>query len=67
VWLYLDYPIDRARPHVVRETVQAIRRWEPRVTVTRVIVSLDEVARLKITVFFRLASGIEVSMEVRPR
>lgn len=28
---YLDYPVDRARPHVVREVVAAVRRWEPRV------------------------------------
>jgi phage baseplate assembly protein W len=67
VWLYLDYPIDRARPHVVRETVEAIRRWEPRVSVTRVIVALDGDAALRITAFFKLASGVEVSAEVRPR
>ncbi|OZI13706.1 baseplate protein [Sodalis-like symbiont of Philaenus spumarius] len=27
---YLDMPTERALPHVVRETVEAIRRWEPR-------------------------------------
>ncbi|HAZ4235540.1 TPA: baseplate protein [Escherichia coli] len=27
---YIDWPVDRAVPHVVRESVDAIRRWEPR-------------------------------------
>lgn len=27
---YLDNPIDTAIPHVVRETIDAITRWEPR-------------------------------------
>lgn len=27
---YMDMPIDRALPHVVREAVNAIQRWEPR-------------------------------------
>ncbi|MCX8016410.1 MAG: GPW/gp25 family protein [Rhodocyclaceae bacterium] len=67
VWLYLDHPIDRARPHVVRETVEAIRRWEPRITITRVIVRLEDAAQMVITVHFKLASGVEVSAEVRPR
>ncbi|WP_231643064.1 GPW/gp25 family protein [Ralstonia syzygii] len=28
--LYLDYPIDQAVQHLVRESVEAIRQWEPR-------------------------------------
>lgn len=27
---YIDYPIDRAVPHVVREAIESIKRWEPR-------------------------------------
>jgi len=27
---YIDWPIDRARPHIVREIVAALTRWEPR-------------------------------------
>jgi hypothetical protein len=68
VWMYIDYPIDRARPHIVRETVEAIRRWEPRVKVTRVVVDLDGEAAIKITAYFKLADeGDEISAEVRPR
>jgi len=37
---YLDYPIDRAKPHLIRETVRALREWEPRITVEKVTVML---------------------------
>lgn len=65
--LYLDYPIDRARPHIVRETVEAIRKWEDRCTVKRVSVSIEETSGLLIQVYFILADGVEESVEVRPR
>lgn len=64
--LYIDYPVNRARPHLVRETVEAIRRWEPRLSVVRVAVSQEGVAGVKIAVVFRLASGIEATAEVMP-
>ncbi|MEW5885468.1 MAG: GPW/gp25 family protein [Pseudomonadota bacterium] len=63
---YLDHPINRARPHLVRETVEAIRRWEPRVSVVRVLVTLAAEAQLRIEVIFRTADGIEASAEVLP-
>lgn len=34
--LYLDMPAEQAVPHVVRESVDAIRRWEPRCVLQRV-------------------------------
>jgi len=61
---YIDYPINRARPHLVRETVAAIRRWEPRVSVLRVAVAQAGTAGVKIDVEFRLASGQQASAEV---
>lgn len=65
LYLYLDYPIDRARPHVARETVRAIRRWEPRATVTRVSMEIDPPAGILVTAYFRMADGVEASAEVR--
>lgn len=62
--LYLDYPINRARPHIVRESVEAILRWEPRVTVERVEFYLVEQARAAVRVTWRLATGPMVSTEV---
>ena len=64
--LYIDYPINRARPHLVRETVEAIRRWEPRLSVVRVAVTQEGDAGVKISVVFRLANGLEASAEVMP-
>lgn len=31
IWNYIDYPIPRATPFVVRESTTAIETWEPRV------------------------------------
>ncbi len=66
---YLDWPLERARPHVVREVVQALRRWEPRARVTGVQVAraLDAPERLAITVGLVAANGVAVSAEVRPQ
>lgn len=65
---YLDWPVDRARPHVVRETVAAIRRWEPRARVKRVRVSADpaDPARILVACTLVAADGVEISAEVRP-
>ena len=63
---YIDYPVNRARPHVVRETVAAIRHWEPRVTVTKVAVTQEGDAGIKVSVVFRLADGLEATAEVMP-
>lgn len=38
---YLDAPINLARPAIVGTTVEAIRQWEQRVTVKRVLVDQD--------------------------
>lgn len=62
---YLDWPINEARPHIVRESVEAIRRWEKRLTVTRVQV-FNELAQTIIRVYFKLADGLERFIEVRP-
>jgi len=64
--LYIDYPVNRARPHLVRETVAAIRRWEPRLSVVHVVVSQVGDAQVKVAVVFRLANGVEATAEVMP-
>lgn len=35
IWRYIDWPIPRATPYIVREAVLAIEKWEPRVAVSR--------------------------------
>lgn len=66
IWRYLDYPIDRARPHLVREAVAAIRRFEPRVKIERVTVALDAAQHLRLDIHFTTADGVSASAEVRP-
>ena len=39
--LYIDWPVARAIPHVVRESVDAIRRWEPRCQLMSVKPAVD--------------------------
>lgn len=62
---YLDYPIDRARPHVVRETVEAIQAWETRVSVVRVVVGLAEESALRVRVVWAVAGGVQGETSVR--
>lgn len=64
VWRYVDWPLQAARPHIVRETVEAITRWEPRVEVTRVVVDQDG-AQVLVGVTGRLKSGREITADVR--
>ncbi|MBD2261350.1 GPW/gp25 family protein [Pseudanabaena sp. FACHB-2040] len=39
IWLYIDYPVPRATPHVVRESMLAVETWEPRVELESVSVN----------------------------
>jgi phage baseplate assembly protein W len=40
LWKWIDAPITIARPAIVREIVQAVLKWEPRVRLLRVLVNL---------------------------
>lgn len=62
--LYLDYPIDQAVPHLVRETVEAIRQWEPRCELIKVTPTIAE-SRITLRVQWKLADGIQRETEVR--
>lgn len=39
--LYLDWPTNRVTPHLVREAVDAISRWEPRISVVQVQIVIN--------------------------
>lgn len=56
--LYIDYPVNSARPHIVREAVNALREWEPRIEVVKVTVSLVDVATLACVVEWKFAAGV---------
>lgn len=61
--LYIDWPTNRVTPHLVRETVDAIRAWETRVTVVQVQVSMDG-AHVTVRVQWRVADGVPQLTEV---
>ncbi|TWC74391.1 hypothetical protein FBY10_10181 [Pseudomonas sp. SJZ103] len=61
--LYIDWPTNRVTPHLVREGVDAIRRWETRVTVVQVQVSIDA-EHVTLRVQWRVADGVPQLTEV---
>lgn len=61
--LYLDWPVNRVTPYLVRESVDAIRKWEPRVQVIRVGVQIDA-SHITLRVQWRVAGGAAQSTEV---
>lgn len=56
--LYVDYPVNVARPHIVREAVNSLREWEPRIEVVKVSVELSGEASLSCVISWAFASGI---------
>jgi phage baseplate assembly protein W len=61
--LYIDWPVNRVIPHLVRETVDALRRWETRISVVQVQV-LVEGAQIRVRVQWRVANGVAQLTEV---
>lgn len=60
---YIDWPTNRVVPHLVREAVEAIRRWEPRVTVVQVLIEIDT-SHITMRVQWRVADGVIQQTEV---
>lgn len=54
---YLDMPVTEARPYVIRESIEAIREWEPRADVGEVEVAPGN-ARLRVHVRWAPADGL---------
>lgn len=46
VYQHIDAPINEARPHVVREVFEALRAWEPRITVIKVALTPSDIAAM---------------------
>lgn len=42
LWAYLDAPMAAVRPQIMREVLESLTRWEPRVQVNRVTADADE-------------------------
>jgi phage baseplate assembly protein W len=54
LWRWLDAPVNVARPHLVREIVEALTIWEPRVRVLSVVIGLGGVNQLNIAITWQL-------------
>ncbi|UVM52221.1 MULTISPECIES: GPW/gp25 family protein [unclassified Pseudomonas] len=63
IHLYIDWPVNRVTPHLVREAVDAIRRWETRVSVVQVLVLIED-SRIILRVQWRVADGVTQLTEV---
>ena len=61
---YIDWPVTRAIPHLVRESVEAIRKWEPRCELIKVTPTIAE-SRITLRVQWKLADGVLRETEVR--
>ncbi|WP_338807150.1 GPW/gp25 family protein [Pseudomonas chlororaphis] len=61
--LYIDWPVNRVTPHLVRETVDALRRWETRISVGLVQVQIEE-SQIRVRVQWRVADGVTQLTEV---
>ncbi|MEQ8585258.1 MAG: GPW/gp25 family protein [Thalassobaculaceae bacterium] len=61
VWRHLDKPTAEAFPLVVREAIDAVSLWEPRIDVVRVVrLPAEDPANLRIRVDWRLKGREEV-------
>ncbi|MCU1718676.1 GPW/gp25 family protein [Pseudomonas sp. 5P_3.1_Bac2] len=60
---YLDWPTHRVVPHLVREAVEAIRRWEPRVTLVQVLTTIES-SHIVLRVQWKVADGVLQQTEV---
>ncbi|MGF6098906.1 GPW/gp25 family protein [Pseudomonas sp. 18175] len=63
IHLYLDWPAHRVTPYLVREAVDAIGLWEPRVAVVQVRVQIDA-EHITVRVRWRVADGVVQLTEV---
>ncbi|AZD92060.1 MULTISPECIES: GPW/gp25 family protein [Pseudomonas] len=61
--LYVDWPVNRVTPHLVREAVDALRRWEARISVVQVQVLIEE-SQIRVRVQWRVADGVTQLTEV---
>ena len=63
IHLYIDWPTSRVVQHLVREAVEAIRRWETRVTLVQVLAEIEE-ERITLRVQWKVADGVIQQTEV---
>ena len=56
IYKYIDYPINIAKPNIIRETIDAITKWETRINVNSVFVEIEK-EHIKIKVQWTLKNS----------
>ena len=62
--LHIDKPVNIAVPYMVRSTVEAIRDWEPRCKLLRVVPRIVG-AHIFMRIYWKLATGVRRETEVK--
>jgi len=63
LWQWIDAPITVARPHLVREIVEAITKWEPRVRLLSVVIEGPQAGTLALLRTGTCASALCVAVD----
>ncbi len=57
---YIDYPVTSAIPNIIREVVDAIAQWEPRINITNVTAQINY-AQVFIYISWKFAGDTTIS------
>ncbi len=60
---YLDWPTNIITPYLVRESIEAIQRWETRITVIQVNIDIEE-STVAVRVVWKVADGVPTESKV---
>lgn len=53
IYKYIDYPVNEAVPNIIRETIDAIKKWENRIDINNVTAQIIE-QQVKISIEWQL-------------
>lgn len=56
VYKYIDYPVNEAKPNIIRETIDAISLWETRITINSVSAEINE-TQITLKIKWKLKDG----------
>ncbi|MDI1471937.1 putative bacteriophage baseplate protein [Thermodesulfovibrio sp. N1] len=42
IWKYIDYPVNEAIPNIIREAIDAVNTWEPRVEIKSIRAKVEQ-------------------------
>lgn len=63
IYKYLDWPVNQVTPYLVREAVEALKYWEPRISLVQVMVNIEG-SQVTLLVKWKAADGITQLSEV---